>query len=121
MSVVIKINSARENRGFFYRVVALSFVTIIIVMLGAWDSPKAEKQYPVSLTINQWISHSNGLDFIRQQVLLSDLSAKAKSVIIDSVLSPLQNDIGRQVQPLYQMEQKRLQDSVDKSKVKPKQ
>ena len=120
MTPIIKINSAREQKGFFFRVVALSFVTIIIVMLGAWDSPKEEKLYPVSLNISQWVTHSNGLDFIRQQVLLSDLSAKAKSVIIDSVLSPLQNDIGRQVQPLYQMEQKRIQDSVDKSKVKPK-
>ncbi len=116
---IIKINAARETKGFFYRVVALALTTTVIIMLGAWNSP-SEKIYPVNDTVNGWTKTINGQEYLKQRIQQSDLPAKEVKFMIDSIITPLQDLISKQVAPPYQAEQKRLQDSVAKIQ-KPKQ
>ena len=104
-SPIIKINSAREQKGFFYRVVALGLTTIIILGLGAWNSPKQEKTYPVSQTLKFW---QVTVDCLKQ----SQAPSATTNQLID--------EISKQIDPILQQEQK-VQDSINKTKVKPKQ
>jgi hypothetical protein len=115
---IIKINSARETKGFFYRVCFLGLTTLGLLAF-AMRSP-AEKLYPVNDTVNGWTKTINGQEYLKQRIQQSDLPAKEVKFMIDSIITPLQDLISKQVAPPYQAEQKRIQDSVAKTQ-KPKQ
>jgi type II secretory pathway component PulM len=102
---IIKINSARETKGFFYRVVALGLITTVIIMLGAWNSPKQEKTYKIEVTLEQ----ANALVSCMEQ-------SQAPAVTVNALIKL----VAGQINPQLAAEQKKIQDSIDKSKVKPK-
>jgi hypothetical protein len=55
------------------------------------------KKYSVTLPLNSWIKHSSGLEYIHGALERSDLPAKEVKFIKDSIIGPLQIDIGSQV------------------------
>ena len=117
-SPIIKINSARETKGFFIRVCFLAMATLGLL---AFEMRKpAEKLYPMNQTINEWDRDIMGFDYVKNRVSMSDLSAKDIKYINDSIIGVFQIKMKNQILPLYQMEQKRLQDSINASKVKSK-
>ena len=101
---IIKINSERETKGFFLRVVALALLTITIIALGAWQSPKQEKAYKVELTLKGW------------QVMVDCLK---QSNAPSSTTNTLIDEISKQIDPILIAEQKKA-DSINKIQ-KPKQ
>ena len=101
---IIKINSARETKGFFIRVCALGLITFAILVVGAWNSPKQEKTYSVSLTLQGW------------QVMVDCLK---KSNAPSATTNTLIDEIGKQIDPILIAEQKKA-DSLNKVQ-KPKQ
>jgi hypothetical protein len=58
-----------------------------------------EKKLKVELTKNQWLIHNGGLNYVIDRIRESDLNAKQQSVMIDSVIVPLQRDIISQIVP----------------------
>ncbi len=109
----------REPKSFFGFVLMIGILVSATLIISAFQKPY-EKSYSVSLPISSWIKHDRGLEIIKQQLKLSDLPSKTTTFITDSILIPLQDDIAKQVSPIYQAEQKRIQDSVSKA-TKPKQ
>jgi hypothetical protein len=109
----------RKNKGVPLVTWCLMFACVFMVSawLGAKDEPK---KYPVSQTIDEWIRHDRGMEYIKSRLKLTDLPAKEVTFITDSIITPLQLAIGSQVNPVIQAENKRFQDSIDKQKVKPK-
>jgi type II secretory pathway component PulM len=95
----------RENKGIFYRVIALGVITTAIIALGAWDSPVQEKTYKIEVTLEQ----ANALVSCMEQ-------SQAPAVTVNALIKL----IASQVNPQLAAEQKKIQDSVDKSKPKPK-
>jgi hypothetical protein len=89
-------------------------------VMAAFMGKQYEKLYPVNDTVNGWTKTINGQEYLKQRIQQSDLPAKEVKFMIDSIITPLQDLISKQVAPPYQAEQKRLQDSISKQ-VKPKQ
>ena len=117
MHVVFKSKKPRHGWvGFLTGIAAIIFVAIV---LSAFI-PTAEKTYEVRDTIGGWVKTDRGIEYVKQRVRQSDLPSKEVAFMVDSILIPLQDMISKQVSPAYQLEQKRIQDSVSKTQ-KPKQ
>ena len=117
MKVVYK--NVKKKASWFGIGIRLAALIFTATALWAFIQP-SEKVYSVSLPISRWVQHDRGLEFIKAQLKSTDMPSKVMTFITDSILSPLQDDIAKQVSPVYQSEQKRLQDSASKA-TKPKQ
>lgn len=63
------------------------------------DTVKPAKNYCVSLPIEGWQSWSNILEYVKNKVKLSDMPSREAVFITDSLLTPLQMEISRQITP----------------------
>jgi hypothetical protein len=86
-----------------------SFLALTVVFMGllAFQSHQAKKLYRVEGDINFWVQATNGLEFTKNNLKTSDLPAKTVTLINDSLLTPLQAEISRQVQLQINAEQKK--------------
>jgi len=57
------------------------------------------KPLTVKLTLEQWQKHLNGMQYINNVLINSDLPSRQVKYIQDSVIVPLQTDIINQVRP----------------------
>jgi hypothetical protein len=100
------------------------FFSIIIAITGTTWALKAqqrppEKKYSVSLPLNNWVQITQQLEFIKSQLRQSDLPSKQVAFLSDSLLTPMQNTIGYQVNA--QLDSERPKPEVKKdSTAKPK-
>lgn len=82
-----------------------------LVICLAWQ--EHQKNYNVSLPFDKWSNYVNGLEVTKQQLRNSDLPSKTVALLTDSLLTPMQSEISRQVQLQMQTERK-----VDSTKPK---
>ena len=75
--------------------------------LLAFQSHQAKKTYKVEADINFWVQATNGLEFTKNNLKNSDLPSKTVTLITDSLLTPLQVEITKQVQAQINAEQKK--------------
>lgn len=74
-----------------------ALLLILTIILFSFTTNSPEKNYTVTLPLEKWVSYSNGLEGIRQQLRLSDLPSRTVAYLTDSIITPLQNEIGVQV------------------------
>ena len=98
-------NGKKTTKSFFGSVLLLGMITFGIIAIAAWNSPKEEPTYSVKLPLNAW------------QVMVDCLK---KSQAPSATTNALIDEIGKQIDPILQAEQK-VQDSINKLKAKPKQ
>src|SRR6478736_9140285 len=93
-----------------------SFVALTAVFMGllAFQSHQAKKTYKVEGDINFWVQATNGLEFTKNNLKNSDLPSKTVTLITDSLLTPLQLEITKQVQAQINAENKK--DTITKPK-----
>lgn len=93
-----------------------SFVALTAVFMGllAFQSRQSKKTYKVEADINFWVQATNGLEFTKNNLKSSDLPAKTVTLINDSLLTPLQMEITKQVQMQINADQKK--DTITKPK-----
>jgi len=86
-----------------------SFVALTVVFMGllAFQSHQSKKTYKVEGDINFWVQATNGLEFTKNNLKNSDLPSKTVTLITDSLLTPLQVEITKQVQAQINAEQKK--------------
>jgi hypothetical protein len=86
-----------------------SFVALTAVFIGllAFQSHQAKKTYKVEGDINFWVQATNGLEFTKNNLKNSDLPSKTVTLITDSLLTPLQVEITKQVQAQINSENKK--------------
>lgn len=122
---IYNFKTVKRDNGWFgllFKLCGLIFIaTIISAFIWGKTVEKTEKLYPMNQTITEWDRDIMGFDYVKNRVSMSDLSAKDIKYINDSIIGVFQIKMKNQILPLYQMEQKRLQDSINASKVKPKQ
>jgi hypothetical protein len=78
-----------------------------------------QKAYTLSLSYNEWVKMSNGLQYTIERIRQSDLPARDVSLITDSVLVPLITHIGTQIPPQLEAD-KKAADSANKKQQTPK-
>jgi hypothetical protein len=86
-----------------------SFVALTVVFMGllAFQTHQAKKTYKVEADINFWVQATNGLEFTKQNLKNSDLPSKTVTLITDSLLTPIQQEITKQVQAQLNAENKK--------------
>ncbi len=95
----------KEVKTFFGMVTFIAIVATGIMALGMARSPIEEKKYKVELDINSW------------QVILDVID---KSSAPHTTVQAASKAIVEQIKAPFEAEQKRITDSLDKTKVKPK-
>lgn len=93
-------------------------LAIIIAISGitmAFKEYQARKNYSVSLPLEEWSKHIQGIEITKVQLRNSDLPAKQVTYITDSILSPIQIAISQQVNATLTAE-KKATDSIAKPK-----
>lgn len=68
---------------------------------------KVDKTYEVKMTLNEWSIRLQYLDYVKQQLRVSDLPSKQVAFISDSLLTPFQSEITKQIQFQLASEQRR--------------
>lgn len=86
-----------------------SFVALTAVFIGllAFQSHQEKKIYKVEGDINFWVQATNGIEFTKNNLKNSDLPSKTVTLITDSLLTPLQVEITKQVQAQINSENKK--------------
>lgn len=77
------------------------------VALLAFQPHQVKKSYKVEGPIEFWVQATNGLEFTKNNLKNSDLPSKTVTLINDSLLTPLQTEISRQVQAQINAENKK--------------
>ena len=102
MSKIVNFNKPKKSASLWNSVLLLGLITMGIGAIAAFNPDKpAEKSYPVSFTVGEW-------DIV--------IDALNQSHAPHATVLSIQKAITTQVKPLYEAEQKRLQDSVNKAK-----
>lgn len=85
----------------------LTFFGIIILISGVTLAiPRQEqKRYKVEMTIQEWDARLSQLEWIKLQVKQSDIPSKNAVLIVDSVLTPLSQQIVYQINMQLKSEQ----------------
>jgi hypothetical protein len=85
------------------------FAILVTVFIGllAFQSHQAKKNYKVEAPIEFWVQATNGIEFTKNNLKNSDLPSKTVTLINDSLLTPLQAEISRQVQAQINAENKK--------------
>jgi putative exporter of polyketide antibiotics len=105
MKVAYK-NTKRENKSFFGFIVMIAILVSATFIISAFQIPKQEKKYRLEVTLEQ----TNALISCLEQ-------SQAPAVTVNAIIKL----VAEQINPQLQAEQKKIQDSLDKSKPKPKQ
>lgn len=75
---------------------AVALATGFVALL-AFQNHQQRKTYKVEQSLDFWIQASNGLEFTKNNLKISDLPSKTVTLINDSLISPLQMEISKQV------------------------
>lgn len=84
------------------------------VALLAFQSHQSKKTYKVEAPIEYWISATNGLEFTKNYLKSSNLPAKDVTLMCDSILIPMREEMARQVQA--QIDTERRKDTIKPKK-----
>ena len=84
----------KETKGYFGFVMLLAIAFTSMIVLGFTTE---EKKIPVSLTLKEWSKHNNGLNAISGYLRQQNLPAKDVSYIQDSIITPFQLELARQI------------------------
>lgn len=96
----------------------LLFTGILVLVSGitmAFKEYQARKNYSVSLPLEEWSKHIQGIEIAKVQLRNSDLPAKEVTYITDSILTPIQVSISQQVNATLAAE-KKVADSLNSKK-----
>ena len=102
---IVEKNPKKVTKEFFGGIVFLSLITTSILLAGFINGKKQEPTYKVSLPLTAW-----------QNMVYCLKQSQAPSLTTNALIE----EIGKQIDPILQQEQK-IQDSLNKLKVKPKQ
>lgn len=88
------------------------YAGILIGAVGITWALKAQqkvedKKYKVEMTVQEWSIKLQYLDYVKQQLRQSDLPSKQVAFISDSLLTPFQSEITKQIQFQLASEQRR--------------
>lgn len=92
------------KKSFLYAGILIGAVGITWALKA---QQKVDKTYSVSLPLSKWIDITNRLDAVKDVIRQSDIQARQATFVCDSILSPLQNVIGQQVNQQLASEQRR--------------
>lgn len=85
----------------------------VFVALLAFQSHQQKKMYKVEAPIEFWVQISNGIEFTKNTLKTSDLPSKTSTLINDSLFTPFQAEVSKQINAQIAADQK-------KDTVKPK-
>lgn len=93
------------------------FLVIATFFIGllAWQTHQQKKTYKVEMPLDFWIQLTNGLEFTKNNLKTSDLPSKTVTLISDSLFTPIQTEVSRQINAQLAAEQKK-----DSTTTKPK-
>lgn len=94
------------KKSFLYAGILIAAVGITWA-LKAQQKADPNKVYEVKLTLNEWSIKLQYLDYVKQQLRVSDLPSKQVAFISDSLISPFQVQITQQIQLQLASEQRR--------------
>lgn len=95
------------------------YAGILIGAVGITWALKAQqkvedKKYKVEMTIQEWSIKLQYLDYVKQQLRVSDLPSKQVAFISDSLITPFQSEITKQIQ--FQLASEQRRDTTSKPK-----
>ena len=106
MTPIISLNKTEKPRkGFFGTVLIIAILLATTFIMASFQQPQ-EKTYKLEVTLEQ----ANALVSCMEQ-------SQAPAVTVNALIKL----VAGQINPQLQAEQKKIQDSIDKSKPKPKQ
>jgi hypothetical protein len=93
------------------------FLVLAITFMGllAWQTHQQKKTYKVEQTIEFWGQATNGLEATKNYLKSTNLPAKEVTFFCDSILTPIKDEMYRQVSAQLAAEQKK-----DSTTTKPK-
>lgn len=95
----------------FYKKWGLAIATLILASGITWalkaQQKIEDKKYKVEMTVQEWSIKLQYLDYVKQQLRVSDLPSKQVAFISDSLISPFQTQIMQQIQFQLASEQRR--------------
>ena len=77
------------------------------VALLAFQTHQQKKTYKVEAPIEFWIQITNGIEFTKNNLKISDLPSKTVTLINDSLFVPFQTEISRQINEQIALEKKK--------------
>ena len=81
-----------KNNGYWgFCILIASVLTLSFIVADE------EKKYKVELPMSQWNKHNNGLNAIGSYLRSTNLPAKDVSYIQDSILTPFQMELSKQI------------------------
>jgi hypothetical protein len=85
------------------------FLALAITFMGllAWQTHQQKKTYKVEAPIEFWIQLNNGIEFTKNNLKVSDLPSKTVTIINDTLFTPVQMEITRQINAQLAAEQKK--------------
>ena len=95
------------------------YAGILIGAVGITWALKAQqkgedKKYKVEMTVQEWSIKLQYLDYVKQQLRVSDLPSKQVAFISDSLITPFQSEITKQIQ--FQLASEQRRDTTSKPK-----
>lgn len=79
----------------------------VFVALLAFQTHQQRKTYTVTAPIEFWVQITNGIEFTKNNLKTSDLPSKTVTIINDSLFTPFQAEISRQINQQLTTEQKK--------------
>jgi len=94
------------------------FVALVACFMAllSFQTHQQKKVYKVEAPLEYWIQVSNGMEFTKNSLKTSDLPAKTVTMINDSLFTPFQEEIARQVKSQIALEEKKKDTSKPKKK-----
>ena len=102
---------------FLGTIALVSAITVHLKAEYKKEHRQPPKLYPVSLTIEEWSTKLNYLEYVKASLRKSDLPSKEVALITDSILIPFQTQISQQIQSQLAQE-KAAQQKKDTTKPK---
>ena len=100
------------KKSFLYAGILIGAVGITWALKA---QQKAEdKKYKVEMTVQEWSIKLQYLDYVKQQLRVSDLPSKQVAFISDSLITPFQSQITQQIQ--FQLASEQRRDTTTKPK-----
>ena len=99
------------KKAFLYAGILIGAVGITWALKA---QQKVDKTYEVKMTLNEWSIKLQYLDYVKQQLRQSDLPSKQVAFISDSLLTPFQSEITKQIQ--FQLASEQRRDTIKQQK-----
>ena len=105
------------QRLILFLVITILAASITWVVKAQQKPP--EKKYKVELTLQEWDAKLNQLEWIKQQIKLSDMPTRNSILVMDSIITPFAQQIVYQINMQMRTEQNAKSIQL-KDTVKPK-